>query len=716
MTTAGKNASNRDDDHSTRGWYSSYYRKRKSKSDWAGITLGDAFRPNMDLSERLPAQNLFYRRMTQIQTAVHRLAGRNPDPESPFCVKPQLSCLYTQYPAVAAAYAAIGLTGYLEYEAVFSEKVISLILMLEDETVTEGTETDGQNRLLLVKIIEKAIRIRILLQELSSDPAFSALEIYRLFMASQQDLRFRTVIDVVFNGVLYGELLPDFRRLELHPVTAMMLEKTVLTSRPYIEALNRTEPGFLLELGNQWGRDLVKALAPMVKAPRKINPERSQFLNSAKPGHPEALDVLDEVFDVEAGEPSGESELHPLERLTPPLLIDPDSIVERLTMVMVNNLLSGTKEDPLGRTDQEETALVKFIMTLRAAGIRQRSWEDIRSDLVERMLHFKIFDGGLMEGSPSDGRQIEVPLADGKTTTAEIFDRPVPLSEDMSACQKLLEEALPVTEALRRSLYPNVQKLPETDRLRTSGALDTARLSLADFSAAVFKRYRMRERADRRGRPVLAIACDGSGSLNSRQMHMLKLLTAAWLKSTSRSEIQLLAGLYHSGEVRPGMTGPLVQWIYHPKKTPVLYKQDALRALPGLPDTGTGVQSDAVSIAFIMREAKALARGRMMYLILITDCQWNRSFQNSKSGIVEVQAVFESLNAESNGKLHTTMVALGIDRETGLEKQVDKIIPVLPDELNDAAAVARKIGRYVASCIRERNRSVTKNGESKHDR
>ncbi|MBN2202420.1 hypothetical protein JW777_10730 [bacterium] len=707
MKQTKKNDTSWQAENSSRGWYSSYYRKRRSKSDWAGITLGDAFRPNLDPAERLPAQNLFYRRAAQIQAAVHRLAGH--DPESSFEVKPQLSPLYTQYPAVAAAYAAIGLTGYLEYEAVFFDKVLSLHLGADPESEEDDPEPPAGNkhRLLMVKIIEKAVRIRILLQELSALPAFSSLEIHRLFMASQQDLRFRTVIDVVFNGVLYGELLPDFGRLELHPVARRMLDAILTASRPHFDALGRTEPGLLVELGNRWGRDLVEALAPLVTAPVKMNPAHKQILHKERPGNPDLLNVM----NADPDEPAGEQPLQPLDRLNPPLLIDPDSIVEQMAMLMINNLLSGKRDGGPEGNDPAETALLKFIMTLRAAGIRQRSWEDLRSDLIERMLHFNIFDRGLMEGSPSDGQEIEVPLADGKTVTAEIFDRTVPLSDDPSSCLGLEEEAAPVTEALRRSLYPNVQKLPETDRLRTSGSLDTARLALGDFSPAVFKRYRMRDRMDRRGRPVLAIACDGSGSLNRRQMRMLKVLTAAWLKSTARSEIQLMAGLYHSGEVRPGLSGPLVQWIFHPQKTPVLYRLDAMRTLPELPDTGTGMQSDAVSIAYFMREARSLARGRMVYLILITDCQWNRSFPNSRSGREEVQAVFASLNAEMKGKLHTTMVALGQEKESGLENLVDKIIPVLPDELTDAAAVARKIGQYVASCIRERRRTVISNGE-----
>jgi hypothetical protein len=91
---------------------------------------------------------------------------------------------------------------------------------------------------------------------------------------------------------------------------------------------------------------------------------------------------------------------------------------------------------------------------------------------------------------------------------------------------------------------------------------------------------------DPRGRPVLVIACDGSGSLNDDQMKMLKLLTTGYLESTAKRNIQVLAGLYHSGHIRKGVSGPLVQWIHHPQKTPATSGRDSVRALVSLPDTG----------------------------------------------------------------------------------------------------------------------------------
>jgi hypothetical protein len=253
-----------------------------------------------------------------------------------------------------------------------------------------------------------------------------------------------------------------------------------------------------------------------------------------------------------------------------------------------------------------------------------------------------------------------------------------------------------------------VEQVPVIERLRTNGSLDVSRLASADFSAAVFKRYRSVAKADRRGKPVLLIACDGSGSLNHAQMRMLKVLSAGWLTSVVRTDIEILAGLYHSGSIRSGQSGPLVQWMYHPHKTPAIGRREAVRALVNLPDSGTGAQSDALSISFMMDEARKISRGRMIYFILLTDCAWNQSFRSTMNGKQEVEAVLQHQYAELKDKLHVTLVALGYSGKTDFEHMVQKVITITNEELSDYVTVAGKIGIYVASCIQERAHWINK--------
>ena len=289
----------------------------------------------------------------------------------------------------------------------------------------------------------------------------------------------------------------------------------------------------------------------------------------------------------------------------------------------------------------------------------------------------------------------------GKQTGGEIFDRVIALSNDFTACEKLLFEAWPITLVLKKNRYPGIRQTQEIRKLRTSGIIDSGRLALADVSPAIFRRYSKHEMSDPKGGPLLVIACDGSGSLNRNQMKMVKVLTTAFLQSTVGRKMNILAGLYHSGHVQKGVSGPLVQWIYHSRKTTAVSSGDAVRALVSLPETGTGVQSDALSLLFIMNEAKQLAGDNMIYLILITDTAWNRSFYTEEDGEEEVCACFQGMYEKLSGKLHTTLVAVGISGDTALEEHVDTVISVPDDELKDYAAVAEKIGVYVATCIWE---------------
>jgi hypothetical protein len=252
-------------------------------------------------------------------------------------------------------------------------------------------------------------------------------------------------------------------------------------------------------------------------------------------------------------------------------------------------------------------------------------------------------------------------------------------------------------------LYPNVEPVPETTRLCTGGSLDGGRLPLAEFSSSLFKRTRVQKRPDRRGRPVLLLVCDGSGSLNHHQMWMTKLLAAGWLVSTARTGIQVLAALYNQGPVSRGIAGALIHWIHHPEKSAVLNQREAIRAVAALGDKGSGGQADAPSLQFLLDEALRLSRGRSIYLVLMSDTKWVRSV-GGETGYAEVRAVLEDHIGRLGDRLHVTLVALGVNDDTGFEDVVDAVVRVSDAEITDAAAVAKKIALYVAACMRQQRK------------
>jgi len=692
------------------GGYSHVYRKRRSKPDWAGVGLGDAFKSNIDYYLRLPAQRMFYETNKKVQMAVARQTDTSMDAEFAAKVKPQLSPCYTSYPSTLAAHAAIGLTGYLEYKARVKEKILFIHLAeyLKNPAEHDDVTVEPNVYQNLANVVADCVQTRLLLEDLSRLPSVAFVEIYRLFSASQQTMKFHSLSEIIRAVILYGDILPDWQGQVLHPLTRSLLRDITVTSNQFFDELPHTKPHWIVRLGAVWVRSVCRCLADYL-------PESENEKDAQKADNANNLRWLQEEnkkyrFGNKSEHRSTSGEITPLNGPNPPTLFDPSNTAEQFANSVLNKTLSqdekelGESKSSKAKDDLAQEIFSKFTKAVEQAGGQQSKWEDMRSDLVERVLRISGFNESPIQGNPADGHAVTLQLGKDLVTSGEIFDRPVELSDDLPAYDGLLEESQPITDALRRTLYPNLMQVPETERFRTSGSLDPARLTMADFSSAVFKRYRIHEKADRRGRPVLLIACDGSGSLNRDQIKMLKILCSAWLKSTAKSDIQVLAGLYHSGLIRQGVSGPLVQWLYHPQKTPSTGRKDAARALVSLPTSGTGAQSDALSLAFMLNEANHLARGRMVYLILISDCAWNRSFHTEKTGEEEVYSYFQTAYEEFPGKLHTTLVALGVSGATGFENLLDRVITVSADQLSDSAAVAKKIGIYVASCMKERHR------------
>jgi hypothetical protein len=150
---------------------------------------------------------------------------------------------------------------------------------------------------------------------------------------------------------------------------------------------------------------------------------------------------------------------------------------------------------------------------------------------------------------------------------------------------------------------------------------------------------------------------------------------------------------------------PLVQWIYHPAKTPALDPRDASRAIISLPESGTGIQYDSLSISYMVEEAASIAKGRMIYLILLSDCQWNKSFKTEKTGEQEVAAMFTYFNEKYENKLHTTLIGLGVQEKQPVFDKINKVILISQQEIDSTATVAQRISLYVANSIRERRLS-----------
>lgn len=669
--------------------------RRKKKNDWAGIGPADAFRPNLEYFLRIQAQRMAYKFFQRIQKKAAQLAGDHLETEYSPIVKPQLAPCYSTYPSSLSIHAAVGLTGFLEFQQRASIGNLETVLVdyLNDPAEIDQLEVHKESYKQMANFICKKVQTRVLLEDLSRNPAMRSVEFYRLFTASQHSLRFRSVQDILDVAILFGDITPDWKELDLHPLTFSLLEKVELVCTPFLNVLPTTSRENLTALGGEWVRALTREIAPHL--PGAHGPvDQSNGLGQQMVF--EAGDSLEHIrferkSDASSNSQTNDTHIPPLNEEEEPVLFDTSSPIQNA----INHL---------GKTgdDSADSLMSNLESTLSQASEQKSRWEDMRSDLLEDALRESTFTTSPIEGNPADGHEVQVWMGGNQYESGEIHDRPLEVSSDVAKYESLVEQSAPITQSLKKILYPNVVQVPEAIQLCTSGAIDPVRLSLSPMTDTIFKRNPIKEVGDKRGKPILLIACDGSGSLSKNQMGMAKVMACSWLNATAGSGVELLAGLYHSGNIRKGVSGPLVQWMYHPWKTPATSRHEAVRSIVSLPDSGTGCQSDALSISFMVEEAKKFARGKMIYLILLSDCAWNRSFNMGLSGEEEVRACLQEVNDTLGDRLDTTLVALGGNENTGLKEQTDRIIHVSEDELTDYSRVAERIGTHVASIMRSR--------------
>lgn len=688
----------------------SYYihKKRKTKIDWSGVSIGDSFNHNIDYYDRLAARRQLFAKDKQNRKTIDRYVGVSAQ-ESSNPVKAQISPFYTTYPLAAAANAALGKTCLLYYKNVAGANLLENTMQEYLQNPAELDEIDGDPEAYkkIVRHVLNAVQERLIYADLMKHPKLYTVDIARMFDASQQDMDFQSLPEIINAVIVYGDLMPDPADFTVHPATQILIKRILEVSAPYFEELKNRESRHFLHIGQEWVREASFFLSEFM--PQDQDEEDEDLFSS---GQNEEDDFPQDRFRFRKN-PSHtrDNGIPPLDKKRPPVLDAGSSPKQQLINavspaggngIQLPNTGEVNKEDPIYKAVEE------FTDTVSKSAAQSKQYEDTRSDLIENMLKNAPFTQGPIEGMPTDGHEVNTKLGD-MTVSGEIFDRPLELSDDPAAIEELILKAEPLVKKMRKTLYPNIEKIPVSEKLCTSGTLDPSRLAVGEISSSIFKRYRIQEQLDKRGKPVLLIACDGSGSLNAMQMNMLKLLAAGWLLSTANTDIQVLAGLYHSDYARSGITGPIIKWMYHPQKTPAANRKDAVRSVASLPNSGTGGQADALSVNFMMDEARRLARGRMIYLILISDCAWNISFYSGLSGAQEMYKLMETLNAELKDKLHSTLVGLGVGNTTGFETVMDKVIPIAPDDLQDTFAVTEKISLYVASLMKERTKLIAKN-------
>jgi hypothetical protein len=657
---------------------------RHHAKSWVANDIGNAFKRSAPTRIRLAAQREFYDEVRRVQWTVARASGVTRAEFRPR-TKAQLGpCYVTGYPSArVAAYAACGHTGFLELKAWTPHRALPPRLTAYTAAMLDGADPrfDADGFKHLVGLVADAVENRILVEELSRMPELRAVEVFRLFAASQQTLRFDTVAEIVDAVVLYGDVQPHWDRLALHPMTAMVLADLTKSSRPFLPVISAVAPDGLFDLGEAWVKALCKTMLPYLPPAPSVQAERPER------GRERRDQFIGKTDGAEVTQPDCPQ---PVNLPRPPQLYHPGATKAPVRSRSLLDLLPGGPEMQKALEDLRRAAL-------EASG-RTHSWEDLRSDLLQEILRERGFRSGPLEGDVSAGHVVDVYIS-GKPMTGEITDRVLGLPSDPASYDALDRESHPLMLMLRKMLYPSVSDHPRVLRVRPSGSLDTQRMGLAAVTDTVFKRHDCEPVPDRRGRAVLLVATDASSSLSREEWQMSRLLTAAWLNATIGTRVHVLAGVYHSGSTDPASNHPLVQWIYHPTKSSVR-RIDAARPLMSLPPHGTGCQSDALSLFFMLDEARRIARGARVYLIVISDCKWNRSFHGGPSGEDEMVEFFRQAREELRARLHTTLVRVGAWKVGAVASCVDHVVQVPSAALKDPQTVAQSISAYIAERMR----------------
>jgi Mg-chelatase subunit ChlD len=713
---------------------------RHSKFEWAGYSLGDGFKQELSFQDRAKPQQEFYKKASQIQQAIAALLEGETEHALHPRIKVQLTPFFTDYPSQLSAYAALGLTGFLEFKTRnHSNYLLDAIKeYLKQPHKIDNVRVDKKEYQQVIRTVCEWVWNRLILEDLSRTTAKAPLEIYRLFVASQENLRFSCISEIIRAVVLFGDVLPPLEKLNLHPLTQAIIEKCIHISMPYFIRINNAPANEFPKLGVIWIRKMSKTLSTYLPPPKpayniddlneilnKLNLELENIDKDKDHDHqknsplPVSETVDTDKEDKQTQPPylnrlksgngnQSDFRFNALDAPQPPALAPPESVAGHIAQARSSNkettdpnlnsnhpTADGPNKDDPGLND----IMKDLNKALNQAGRQMNNFEDIRYDRLKNNQLFRPFEKGPIQGFSMEGHEIKQKFGD-QEAGGHLFDKQLPTSNDWQSVQNLRQEAFPITRQLVKNLYPALEHQPRAQAFRSNGLIDSRRLALSNFSTTVFKRYQQQSLNSRNGRPLLVIACDGSASLGKKEMTTLKVLATAFLESSVKSRLQVMAALYHSDSIH---NAPVVQWIYHPHKSPMNSPKQGINALAALPKSGQGTQSDAISLSFVLNEAKKLARNNMTYLVLLTDAKWNQSYKQKLkdlSATEEVSGTFENAYKEFAGKLDVTIIAT--KAKTGLEDLVNKSIHIDKAEQADPFRVAEKIALYVASCLRER--------------
>jgi hypothetical protein len=678
------------------GTHTTYYGyRRNSKRLWRSGRLANAFKNSIDYHARIPALRTFYDYIEDSIKVIYAMMSETYEVDSPKKVKAQLSICYTDYPA--GILAAIGHTDWLQYKSLLKDSDISIYNFnkaIERIKLPEGVHPECFEK--MVNIIQQAVSERLAYEELMQSDLGQVIEAYRFFLAANDKLEFHYFPEMVRAAIILGDLLPDFQEMDLHDLTKEILTVIRINSMPFFDELSKAVPGEYYEIGSRWIRRLARRISSYL-------PPMEGSVDPSAPGQRQSRSIP----RTNLGMPRSANEEFPgFDQKSPPLLEAPTKLEDLFTADMKKNPVPMDVKKQISSENlpdhiKEMMSLLTSIAQTISTASGQRPIEDTRSDILLNELLANPFAAASIQGTSMEGNEIDVDLGEKGTMKGQIFDKTLELSYDLPEIEKLRTKAKPITDKIKSALYPNAEEILITERLRSSGCIDRGRLPYYQFKDSIFKRFVLEHKFQKDGRSLMLLVCDGSSSMHEKKFKMLRILTVAWLESTMKSKIQVMAGIYDDGLVSAGRYGAKMEWIYHPRKTISMSQKEAVRAVASVPHRGYGGQKDALSISYCLQEAEIVARGNNIYMIHITDTGWCGSFNTGLRADEEIVNVVSQFKDKRKGQLHYTLVGLDTDTPGGLEQVIDEFISLSEYELENPFNAASKIAKYGSSILKK---------------
>ena len=150
-----------------------------------------------------------------------------------------------------------------------------------------------------------------------------SVEIYRLFSASQQNLQLNSLPEILRTVLLYGDVLPAWQDLTLHPLTRSIMMALTVASERFFEQLSTARTKRLTVLGHSWVRSVCRQLAPFLPPAEEEIDELDLDLDEAL--GPDDGDPVRERFGKPKERDPGFDRIAPLDGPNPPSLFENDN-------------------------------------------------------------------------------------------------------------------------------------------------------------------------------------------------------------------------------------------------------------------------------------------------------------------------------------------------------------------------------------------------------